>query len=504
MEHLASGVSINSKDETIIKERINEELLCVLRENKLTNQIEVDYVKIENPFSAITDNLDNLCDNPNSTLQQILNFIKATAKLNHLTDHYRYCVYLHGTYQAFSANNQDTITEITEIINESQLRLLNKENNYEIEKAIAEYTAKLKKKYVLWSKAYSINKTYRFCQQDKSILTFSHRITGWSNPVYQLTPDFSVEIKTNFGFGKSSYFYTKLKYKNIDIIPFSYWVNYQFAKFSDLARYTQLHVLQNESWLEAMEFSRDACNLSMTDETKFVEKYIIDECESMVSGLEKILNKEGWTFKNRGGDQHSTAKDYHIGKERHVLGEFRGEKISGALDFISKILEFEKITPVKSFIDRIEVCNKKIQPILVNESKILKEKITNLTRELNAFKPTYDNVIKLNDVYKERRFELQNQMTSYGQFNVLSFHILTHLDYEFNKKYPGFKEFEVKFKEVTKDFRILTERIQNLTKVCNNIISYNDRIIQHFGRQENHRQEHIYNMRGRIERQVMA
>ena len=201
MEHLASGVSINSKDETIIKERINEELLCVLRENKLTNQIEVDYVKIENPFSAITDNLDNLCDNPNSTLQQILNFIKATAKLNHLTDHYRYCVYLHGTYQAFSANNQDTITEITEIINESQLRLLNKENNYEIEKAIAEYTAKLKKKYVLWSKAYSINKTYRFCQQDKSILTFSHRITGWSNPVYQLTPDFSVEIKTNFGFG---------------------------------------------------------------------------------------------------------------------------------------------------------------------------------------------------------------------------------------------------------------------------------------------------------------
>ena len=47
-----------------------------------------------------------------------------------------------------------------------------------------------------------------------------------------VTPNFSVEIKTNFGYGSVSYFYTKLKYKNIEITPFSEWVDYEFARFA--------------------------------------------------------------------------------------------------------------------------------------------------------------------------------------------------------------------------------------------------------------------------------
>lgn len=458
-----------------MKENINEEVLCVLRKNKQTNQIEVDYVTIEKPLAKIIDSFSALCDNPNSTLQQVINFIRATTELNQLTTHYRYCVYLSSSYQAFSANIQDTITEI---INRQQLILLNKKNNpekYNINKAIADYKEELKAKYILWSEAFSINKSYRLCHEDKSILTFSHRIDGYSNPVYQLTTNFSVEIKTNFGYGRASYFYTKLKYKNIEITPFSEWIYYEIAKFSEIVRYTQSHLLRNEFWLEAMEFSKDACNLSMADEVKFVERYVIDECEKMVSGLEDIFNKEHFSFKNR------EKNKYNVDKKGHVLVEFRGEKISGALDFISKILEFEKIAAIKSFISRIEECNKRIQPILVGESKIIQVKISNLTDERNALKPKYDKVIEANNDYNKKRVELQGQMVSNGQLDIRQIDIVM-LDNEFNKKYPTYNEFMEEYKKVTETYRILNEQIQNLTTVYDNIITYNEKINRHFGK----------------------
>lgn len=467
------SVNTNFKDDTTVKEKINEEVLCVLRKNRLTNQIEVDYVKIENPFSKIIDNFSTLCDNPNSSLQEIINFIKKTEELNQLSTLYHYCVYLNGSYQAFNANNQDTLVAIN---NMQQLIMLNFKNDpekYDRNKAISDYKNELKAKYILWSKAYSINKTYRFCYEDKSILTFSHRIDGWSNPIYQLTTNFSVEIKTNFGYGRASYFYTKLKYKDIEITPFSEWIDYEFAKFSEIVRYTQSHFLHNEYWLDAIEYSRDACNLSMTDEIKFIEKYVIDECEKMVKGLEEIFNKEHFSFKNR------EKKQYTIDKTGHVLIEFRGEKISGALDFISKILEFEKIASIQSFINRIEVCNKRIHPILVDESKILKVKISNLTEEKNALKPQYDKLIAENNIYVKKRIELQRQLVSNGQLDIKQINI-SILDKEFSNKYPEYEDFKKEYDNVTESFRLLIMQIQNLSKVYDNVLSYNKKIEKYF------------------------
>lgn len=279
-----------------MKEKINEKVLCVLRMNESTNQIKIDYIDIQNPFLQLINKFSSLCNSPESTLGQIAKFIKDTKQFDQLTAHYRYCKSLRGAYQAFSANNKDTLEEIA--YGERLMLLNHKENpdEYNLELHTTLYKEELKQKYILWAKAFAINKTYKLCHEDKSILTFSHRIDGWANPLYQLTTNFSIELKTNFGFGHASYFYTKLKYKNIEITPFSEWIDYEFAKFSEIVRYTKPHILQNEYWQEAMEFSKDACNLSLTDEQKFVEKYIIDECEKMVTGLEEIFCQKAIHF----------------------------------------------------------------------------------------------------------------------------------------------------------------------------------------------------------------
>lgn len=455
------------------KEKINEEVLCVLRKNETTNQIEIGYLNIENPFSQLMDKFSTLCDNPDSTLKQITNFIGTTKQLDQLNAHYRYCKSLSGSYQAFTASNKDAIKEIND---REQWMLLNKRENpdkYDLEKNVTELKEEIKHKYILWSKAFAINKSYRLCHEDKSILTFSHRIDGWSNPSYQLTSNFSVELKTNFGYGRASYFYTKLKYKNIEITPFSEWIDYEFAKFSEIVRYTQSHILRNEYWQEAMEFSRDACNLSMSDEQKFVEKYVIEECEIMVSGLEELFNKEQFSFKTR------QRSEYTVDKKGHILIEFRGEKISGALNFITKILEFEGIASIDSFIQRIESCNKRIQPILVDEAKVIKVKIVSKTKERDELKPKYDLVLEKNRTYNEKKVLLKKQMIANGQLNPQSVDI-KKLDTQFETLNPEFKEFTEEYKKVTESYRILNEQIQNFTQIRDNIISYDEKINEYF------------------------
>lgn len=457
-----------------MKEKINEEVICILRKDQ-SNHIVIGYVDIINPYRIIVDKLSDLCDKPETTIQQIIGFIQNTKDFDQLTAHYRYCDLLRSAYQGFSANNQDFLKKINQGY---QLILFNKRENpdtYNYEDAIEGLKTKIKDKYILWSKAFAINKTYRLCHEDKSILTFSHRIDGWSNPVYQLTPNFSVEIKTNFGYGSVSYFYTKLKYKNIEITPFSEWIDYEFARFSEIIRYTQSYLLMNEYWLEAMEFSRDACNLSLTDEVKFVEKYVIEECEKMVSGLEDLFNKEHFTFKNR------DRREYSVDKKGHVLVEFRGEKISGSLDFISKILEFDKIAAIKTFIQRIEDCNRRIKPLLVEESKILKIKIENLTKDKNELRPKYDVVVKINNDYNSKRSKLKAEMILRGELNT-NLIDTQKLENVFISRFPDYAEFKEKYNGVTESYRILTEQIQNNTKVRDNIVSYNEKITKHFGK----------------------
>lgn len=461
-----------------MKERINEEILCVLKKNNQSNQVEVDYVPIETQFKEFIGILSELCDDSNSTLNQVINFIKSLPELDDLTKYYDYCDVLYDSDQGFRVSNQSKIIKIIES-QESMLhnQKYNNVNNLidHIKEDIADCKKEIKTNYIYWIKAYSINKSYELCREDGNILTFSHRMVGWSNPTYKLTTNFSVQIRTNFGYGRVSYFFTSLKYKNIEITPFSEWIEYEFAKFSEIIRYSRSHILKNEYWLEAMEFSRDACNLSITDEAKFVEKYIVDECEKMVIGLEEIFCKDKFIFKSRGKIERNTVE-----KKGNDLVMYRGEKISGALDFISKIIKFENITTIKSFINRIENCNKKIQPILLKESEKLKIKISDLTEEINALKPKYDNVIQKNNDFIIKKTELRDLMVTSRELNI---QYIDHnkLEIAFQKEYSLYNEFKEEYKKVTDTFKIITIQIQNLTKVYDKIISYNNKIIVYFG-----------------------
>lgn len=456
-----------------MKEKINETVLSILRKNDASNKIEIDFIDIVDTLSPTVEKIRQLCDSPSTSVDSVINFIDTTPELNQLDGNYKYCESLSAPYQGFTVKQIEFSRDVN---SRKDLILFNKKENpdtYDDIKYLNELKQYIKKRYILWSHALAMEKAYTICKKNSKIIIFSHRSCGWSNPVYVLTPNFSIEIKTNFGYGSVSYFYTKMKYKNIEITPFSEWIYYENAKFDEIVRYTSSHDLRNEFWLEAMDFSKEACNLSMTDEIRFVEKYVIEECEIMVSGLEELFDKSHFNFKRR------DRSKYSVDKTGHVLMDFRGEKISGALDFISQILEFEGITEIRSFIDRIERCNKEIHPGLLDELKEIKIEIELLTQEISNLKPKYDRVVAKNSTYIQNKRDLQNDMIKNGKLDKDKVDI-SKVNQEFNFRYPEYKEFEKEYKIVTESFRKMNEKLKNTQTVHDKIVSHVAKIDKYF------------------------
>lgn len=481
------GAILEQQTTTKMRNRINEDVLCVLIYKE--DELIIAYERITEHFSTEKEVIRKLCETNFDNINNITKYLKTTESIKQLQKHFKYCKKLDGSYQGFSVNIEERVKQINDNRNLFYINSINNPN-YDFTENILSLQNELNNDFILWFSAYNIEKAYRKCFDNKSILTFSHRINGWSNPEYKLSENFSVELKTNFGYGGSSYFYIKLKYKNIEITPFSEWIDYEIAQFSEIVKYTKSfsyrlfrgiydgkrvyrQIIENSNWQDAIDFTKIACNISLKDEEEFVRKYIIEECEKMVVGLENIYSVSDFTFKGE-NDIH-----YQIDKTGHQLMEFRGEKISGAIDFIAKILEFDGIAEIKSFINRIEECNKKIQPLLIQELKSIKFKLDSLNSEMTILKPRYLIFVERNQNYIRLKEELRLKLIASGELFIQNFDFV-----KFNKifleKFPEFEKFENDFIEISKQYKVLSEKIQNFIKLFENITTYNAKISAHF------------------------
>jgi len=470
--------------------KINKQYLLVLKKND-DNFIYVDYEYIIDPLLSEQIEFNSFFSKSDSTLNGLIKHINESKYLEKLYFFHKYCVSLIGTYQQKDFSSSEIIKQIQTRIDLFNFKLKTEENFDEYD-AVSQYFEEIKNEFKIRFMSYAINIAYKKCIGDKNIISFSHRSAGWSNPVYNLNENFSIEIKTNFGFGKSSYFFTIIKYKNIEITPFSDWINYEKSKFSEIIRYTRTYTryskhpiynsykpnIENYFWEYAMNFATDACNSSIFDETKFIEKYIIEECELMVSGLEKIFLNEKFSFINRETNAH-----YEINKKGHYLMEFRGEKISGSLEFVNKILEFRNITKVDLFISRLENCNKKIQPYLLKEIELIKSKLITLQNELHILKPVYDELVIKNQYYSSEFSKIRIEMSKKCKDEKKDFNNDKYIE-EKKLKFPEYEDFEDEYLNKSEQYKKLNQTISNLNLVFANIKEYEKNIEKYFAKQK--------------------
>jgi len=463
-------------------EKINDEYLLVLKKNK-KHQLYLDSEIITYPFKKEVNQLVDICNKQEDSVDELTKYIRNTPKLNEFEGFYNYCQKLSKPFQQVTPKKNEIVLKR---IRKKSIRIENKKSSY---KPLIE---KIKKDYILWEKVYSIKKCYKKCRVQENILSYSHRMSGWNDRPHLLTKDFSFKFSTNFGFGNSSYFYITLKFKGIYITPFTDWINYDFVQLSEVKRYSKSFgkqvplnifngenerrykpVIDNYDWFEAMGYVKESFNLYQKNEKKFIEKYIINECEKMIKGLERIVNNTKIYLIDE------NQKRYNFDIKGHYLMEFKGERISGSLEFINRILEYKSILPINDFIERIESFNETLKPILKNEIELILSELKELNTEFIEIERELDSV---KDEFKEYKKEIRKIKREISKSDKIKLYLVDEEQVikKIKKTNPEYEKFIKTYEKVEHKHKILNEKIKNLNRIRKNIKDYHENIENYF------------------------
>ena len=246
-----------------------------------------------------------------------------------------------------------------------------------------------------------------------------------------------------FGYGGSSYFHLGLRYKGIDILPYSFMVNYYYADQDDLIRYTRRYVVNHESWNNAFEFVERMANLAAGNPDAFVKEVIVNEVREMVEGLRSMLPSSNVFMKrylraagNAGRKDYETVRNMtrdEVEKYRVYPGEMgmviKAEKATGALDFLDNLrclsetvqdIEVaigEIIEMAKTLLPQIEEMMSRLESDIASLDDSLKVEEANLDMVRAELKPHLDRISQLYEARRENDRSLQRSMVEeeYGR-----------------------------------------------------------------------------------------
>lgn len=308
--------------------------------------------------------------------------------------------------------------------------------------------------------AFEYNQTLDKIRESHEVKMYSSDLIGWTIFNFNINEDVQVNVRTNFGYGSSSYFTLLLKYKGINIIPYSHIVEYYYANAIDIIRCTESYSPIRENWKRAMTLVIDAANAAMISSDSFINKYIIEECRKMITEL-RILNSDSKCFYDRISTvSHSNLKIYNVrdidGYRRElyeiypdeVLFTFRCEKVSGALHFLDNLTsQAEYIPEIETLITELKSMNRNLIPEIdcripqienqIKEAELKKQVLENEKSEINK---EIEPHIKIIENIKEERKRQKEQKgeTVYGW--ILS----NEITQEYKNKNEDFKDLQDK------------------------------------------------------------
>lgn len=458
------------------KPEINEDYLLLLIDNK--GIIDTDTIEIIKHFESEKNQLSILCGtNGNDNIDQIVSFIRTVLQPKLPNKIFKYCKDLDKAYQSVHVNVEVGIKSFLgwrDLIYTNQSLALKDDKDFDLELAFRELKSNIQERIELWFKVFDIEFAYDKAKAISNVLAYSHRICGWSSPEYKITENLKQEIKTNFGYGSVSYFFLLFTFKNIQITPLSEWIDYRYSNFSEVIRYTRSFTsripvvnergqlkyyktkIENEYWNYAILFTQNAANLSLTNEDEFIEKYIISECEKMVDGLQTIYAESEFDLIDEEqfdiGDKD--ANRYRLNIKGFELINFKTEKIIGALDFIGKIIEYNKIIPTDKYISRIKDLNRKFIPKVHKAIADEKEELHQAKNELANFLIGHNKLAEKDKYYKNERIRLKEKFQETYKTEYVEFMRI------FNNSLDQLAKHNHKVKLHTENIQILNEYIE--------------------------------------------
>ena len=304
------------------------------------------------------------------------------------------------------------------------------------------------KKYIL---CMNLDSAIEEIRSNTNIKIHSFDTIGFNQVIYNIDENVKVWIGSNFGYGRSSYFYLTIKYKDIILIPYSDLVHFYYANMKSLIAHTKSYSCQRDSWIGLMDYVSKFVNNSRHFPERFVRDYVLNEIQIMMKGLRNIIKNPEEAFEqistiNQENVRFTTLRPFAKNEfqiyettKKEITSVFKIEKISGALYFIENLKSFKEIClDVETVIDEIIKLNQSIAPELPPILGSIEESIKPRCKELE--------VIKIELKIKEARLEKLERKLDMRFLYCKSDKDQQDCKQLFNEQYP---QYELLSKEVS-------------------------------------------------------
>lgn len=233
-------------------------------------------------------------------------------------------------------------------------------------------------------------------KEQPTIRMMSHEKIGWKEILYKISKDLDIKVMTNFGYGASSYFFVNVRYKGIDLLPYSQLVRYYYARMADIIAYTRSYNTERESWQVALDFVADIGNRAQQGDSSFAHNWLEHEITEMLEGLNYIqqnpkvviedvknrkIESDGlYSVHNISGND---LESYQIYPDELAI-VFKAEKTTNALRFIDKLQKATSIyQPAEDAIQIIQHHNRAIATEIEENMEKIHCGINELQTQLN-------------------------------------------------------------------------------------------------------------------------
>lgn len=315
-------------------------------------------------------------------------------------------------------------------------------------------------------------------KREKNVKMWSTDQIGWKEFEYVVNDDITIYIKSNFGYGSASYFFCNLKYKDINILPYSAIIKYYYVKMVDFIRHTRRYNTERSSWKQVFDFAVLTANMARHEPERFVKIWIVNEIDEMMQRMRIIMNSprevlEDYLRFNQDIEisyyhifrncSTRDREDYEVLPSEKIIA-FKAEKITGSLFFLDNLRKLTEISPViVPYIEEIEQMNLRILPEIETHIDCLSEDINRLNSDLNDIKMELQTNEPIMKRHKKDIEEIRKDMNKKANEGK-AYATIEYNTWEAEQKYmishPEYIKFKEKYDELNTEMNKLQKRIK--------------------------------------------
>ncbi|MBD5332237.1 MAG: hypothetical protein HDR97_00600 [Bacteroides sp.] len=271
--------------------------------------------------------------------------------------------------------------------------------------------------------ALAFQKTSDRVMSENDIVAISHRRGGWKIFTWNYNEDISFEVYSNFGYGSCSELLTRFFYKGFKLTPYSHYVKYRFANFSQLIHSTYNYRLEYSEWRRLMTDTLVFYNAVCDNQENEVFRWVRSHLNQMMDGLNKLLTQSSYYFQRPNGSSECVSGD--------ELEEIKAEKIGGAVEFVDNIKNLPYQINPQEYINTLFSILDRYYLHAIEKEKALKEYITNLEQQVARL--SKQPVLSIYDRLHKRHYYKDNWHLNSKKIEMLRY--LLHLHQRLNKPF---------------------------------------------------------------------